>query len=120
MPISPTFSLPGDRLTPTILRWLGSLLVLCGLCGAALAAPVSTGTWEHALSAYQPPKYAKDYHHFEYVNPDAPKGGLLRLGNPDRRTSIDKLNPFTIKGVAPAALDMFMFESLCSFSMDEP
>lgn len=120
MPISPTFSLPGDRLTPTILRWLGGLLVLCGVCGAALAAPVPTGTWEHALSAYQPPKYAKDYHHFEYVNPDAPKGGLLRLGNPDRRTSIDKLNPFTIKGVAPAALDMFMFESLCSFSMDEP
>lgn len=120
MPISPTFSLPGDRLTPTILRWLGRLLVLCGVCGAALAAPVPTGTWEHALSAYQPPKYAKDYHHFEYVNPDAPKGGLLRLGNPDRRTSIDKLNPFTIKGVAPAALDMFMFESLCSYSMDEP
>lgn len=120
MSISPTFSLPGDRLTPTILRWLGRLLVLCGVCGAALAAPVPTGTWEHALSAYQPPKYAKDYHHFEYVNPDAPKGGLLRLGNPDRRTSIDKLNPFTIKGVAPAALEMFMFESLCSFSMDEP
>lgn len=120
MSIPPTFSLPGDRLTPTILRWLGRLLVLCGVCGAALAAPVPTGTWEHALSAYQPPKYAKDYHHFEYVNPDAPKGGLLRLGNPDRRTSIDKLNPYTIKGVAPAALQMFMFETLGTFSMDEP
>lgn len=120
MSISPTFSLPRDRLAPTVLRWLGRLLVLCGVCGAALAAPVPTGTWEHALSAYQPPKYTKDFRHFEYVNPDAPKGGLLRLGNPDRRTSIDKLNPFTIKGVAPAALDMFMFESLCSFSMDEP
>jgi peptide/nickel transport system substrate-binding protein/microcin C transport system substrate-binding protein len=119
MSISPTFSLPGDRTVRAFRHWLGRLL-LCVGSSAALAAPVPTGTWEHALSAYQPPKYAKDFHHFEYVNPDAPKGGLLRLGNPDRRTSIDKLNPFTIKGVAPAALDMFMFESLCSFSMDEP
>lgn len=120
MSIPPTFSLSGDRLTPTVLRWFGRLLIMCVVCGAALAAPVPTGTWEHALSAYQPPKYAKDFRHFEYVNPDAPKGGLLRLGNPDRRTSIDKLNPYTIKGVAPTGVEMFMFESLCAFSMDEP
>jgi len=119
MSTSPIFSPPGHRALRAARRWLGRLLLGAG-CGVALAAPVPTGTWEHALSAYQSPKYAKDFRHFEYVNPDAPKGGLLRLGNPDRRTSIDKLNPFTIKGVAPAALDMFMFESLCSFSMDEP
>ena len=35
---------------------------------------------------------------FEYVNPAAPKGGTLYLRNPDRRTSFDKFNPFTIKG----------------------
>jgi peptide/nickel transport system substrate-binding protein/microcin C transport system substrate-binding protein len=120
MSIFPTFSLLGDRLTRAALRWFGRLVFLCVGCGAALAAPVPTGTWEHALSAYQPPKYAKDFRHFEYVNPDAPKGGLLRLGNPDRRTSIDKLNPYTIKGVAPAGLAMFMFEHLGTFSMDEP
>ena len=120
MSISPTFSLLGDRLTRAVLRWFGRLVFLCVGCGAALAAAVPTGTWEHALSAYQPPKYAKDFHHFEYVNPVAPKGGLLRLGNPDRRTSIDKLNPYTIKGVAPAGLAMFMFEHLGTFSMDEP
>jgi peptide/nickel transport system substrate-binding protein/microcin C transport system substrate-binding protein len=119
MSISPTFSLPGDRTERAFGRWLGRLLLCVGSC-AALAAPVPTGTWEHALSAYQPPKYAKDFHHFEYVNPDAPKGGLLRLANPDRRTSFDKLNPLTIKGVAPAALMMFMFESLGVLSMDEP
>lgn len=86
----------------------------------ASVAPVVTGTWVHALSAYQPPKYAPDYQHFDYVDPAAPKGGTLRLANPDRRSSIDKLNPWTIKGVAPAALDMLMFERLCTFSMDEP
>ncbi len=86
----------------------------------ASVAPVVTGTWVHALSAYQPPKYAPDYQHFDYVDPAAPKGGTLRLSNPDRRSSIDKLNPWTIKGVAPAALDMLMFERLGTFSMDEP
>jgi len=113
------FSPPTVHLISALRHWLGALLL--GIYSVtAAAAPVATGTWEHALSAYQPPKYPRDYQHFEYVNPAAPKGGQIRLGNPDRRTSIDKLNPFTIKGVAPAALLMFMFEPLCSFSMDEP
>ena len=95
--------------------------LLLGLCAAGVSAvPIVTGAWQHALSAYQPPKYAVDYQHFDYVNPAAPKGGLLRLGNPDRRSSIDKLNPFTIKGVAPAAMMMFVFETLATFSADEP
>ncbi len=119
MSIPTTFLLPGFR-TMRALRHGSGRLLLCVWCSFAFAAPVPTGTWEHALSAYQPPKYGKDFRHFEYVNPDAPKGGLLRLGNPDRRTSIDKLNPYTIKGVAPAALAMFMFEQLGTFSMDEP
>ncbi len=99
--------------------FIGAVLCLAG-GSTALAAAIATGTWEHALSAYQPPKYPADFKHFEYVNPDAPKGGLLRLSNPDRRNSIDKLNPYTIKGVAPAALAMFMFETLGTLSMDEP
>jgi microcin C transport system substrate-binding protein len=119
MSIPTTFLPPGIR-TMRALRHGSGRLLLCVWCSFAFAAPVPTGTWEHALSAYQPPKYGKDFRHFEYVNPDAPKGGLLRLGNPDRRTSIDKLNPYTIKGVAPAALAMFMFEQLGTFSMDEP
>jgi len=114
-----TFSRLCHTLAPALQRWLCRLL-LSASTFSVVAAPVETGSWLHALSAYQPPKYAQDYQHFEYVNPAAPKGGLLRLANPDRRTSIDKLNPFTIKGVAPAALTIFMFETLGSFSMDEP
>ena len=107
----------------SVVRFLTNCLAIPTIIGwalAAQAAPVVTGSWQHALSAYQQPKYPPDYAHFGYVDPEAPKGGVLRLSNPDRRTSIDKLNPYTIKGVAPAALDMFMFERLCSFSMDEP
>jgi peptide/nickel transport system substrate-binding protein/microcin C transport system substrate-binding protein len=84
------------------------------------AVPIQTGVWTHAISAYQPPKYPRGFDHFDYVNPAAPKGGTLRLSNPDRRASFDKFNPFNVKGVAPAAMLIFVFESLCQFSMDEP
>ena len=84
------------------------------------AAPVVTGTWEHAISAYQPPKYPRGYTHFGYANPAAPKGGTLNLSNPDRRSSFDKWNPYTIKGVAPAAMRIYIFETLGFVAMDEP
>ena len=60
----------------------------------------------------EPPKYPRGFTHFDYVNPDAPKGGTLYLRNPDRRTSFDKFNPFTLKGNAPAGVMIFMFEPL--------
>ena len=106
---------------PALRPWVRLLASLwCWLAFTASAAvPIQTGVWTPVLSAYGPPKYPADFHHFDYVNPNAPKGGVLRLSNPDRRTSFDKFNPFTIKGVAPAACIMFMFETLASFSMDE-
>jgi peptide/nickel transport system substrate-binding protein/microcin C transport system substrate-binding protein len=82
--------------------------------------PIQTGRWEHAISAYAAPKYAAGFKYFEYVNPDAPKGGTLNLRNPDRRSSFDKFNPFTTRGSSPAGLAMFMFEPLAIQSMDEP
>jgi len=82
--------------------------------------PVPTGSWEHAISAYVSPKYPKGFARFDYVNPAAPKGGTLRLRNPDRRSSFDKFNPFTVKGVAPAGVMIFMFEGLAMMSQDEP
>ena len=98
-----------------------TLLLACGLAAqAAQAAPVVTGSWEHALTAYGQPKYPRGFSHFDYAHPQAPKGGLLKLGNPDRLTSFDKFNPFTVKGSAPTAMLMFVFETLAIASMDEP
>jgi peptide/nickel transport system substrate-binding protein/microcin C transport system substrate-binding protein len=114
---------------------LGLALVLCLSPTALLAAnqpapsaatktiavaPIQTGSWEHAISAYAPPKYATGFSHFAYVNPDAPKRGTLNLRNPDRRSSFDKFNPFTTRGSAPAGVSIFMFEPLAIQSMDEP
>ena len=87
---------------------------------SAPAAPVVTGRWVHAISAYMPPKYGPGFTHFEYVNPDAPKRGTLNLRNPDRRSSFDKFNPYTTRGSSPAGVAMFMIEPLAIVSMDEP
>ena len=98
--------------------------VLLAASAAALAAdpvaPVPTGAWVHALAPYTTPKYPPDFARFDFVNPDAPKGGTLKLRNPDRRSSFDKFNPFTVRGVSPAGVPIFMFESLLTASMDEP
>ncbi len=82
-------------------------------------SPIATG-WVHAIAAFTEPAYPAGYTHFGYVDPQAPKGGTLHLGNPDRRTSFDKFNPFTTRGNAPAALSLFMFESLAMLGADEP
>jgi len=75
--------------------------------------------WTHAYAAFGQPKYPPGFAHFDYVNPDAPKGGTINLRNPDRRSSFDKFNPFTTKGNSPAGLNIFMFESLTVLGSDE-
>ena len=64
-------------------------------------------------------KYPPGFAHFDYVNPQAPKGGELRLVQQPRFSTFDKYNPFTLKGAPPAYLADLMFESLLTASMDE-
>jgi microcin C transport system substrate-binding protein len=79
------------------------------------------GQWSHAYVAFGgAPKYPKGFRNFEWVNPNAPKGGTIYLGNPDRRTSFDKFNPFTLKGSVPTGIMIHMFEPLALRSGDEP
>lgn len=73
----------------------------------------------HGFALYGDLKYPPGFSHFSYVNPQAPKGGTLTLANPDRRTSFDKFNPFTMKGVSAPGLDALMFETLLTASADE-
>jgi peptide/nickel transport system substrate-binding protein/microcin C transport system substrate-binding protein len=95
---------------------------LLGLSGAGACAQTATPAppaWTHAHAAFGQPKYPPGFAHFDYVNPDAPKGGTINLRNPDRRSSFDKFNPFTVKGNSPAGLGIFMFESLAVLGSDE-
>jgi microcin C transport system substrate-binding protein len=61
-------------------------------------------------------KYPADFTHFDYVNPDAPKGGTLALSGSG---TFDSLNPFILKGTPAAGLTL-MFETLMTPSLDEP
>ncbi|MEK7914189.1 extracellular solute-binding protein [Burkholderia contaminans] len=84
---------------------------------AVLAASAAHAAY--AIAQYGEPKYPPGFKHFDYVNPDAPKGGTLVLANPNRLTSFDKFNPFTMRGNPAPGIDM-LFESLATGSSDEP
>ncbi|RJG01509.1 extracellular solute-binding protein [Noviherbaspirillum sedimenti] len=95
---------------------LKKLLILPLVWLVCQAAPAWAA---HAFSLYDTPKYPANFTHFGYVNPDAPRRGTLYLANPDRRTSFDKFNPFSLKGVSAAGVSDLMFESLAVGSADE-
>ncbi len=103
---------------------LGASLVAQGALAAAPPVPapatVTPARWAHAYAAFGEPKYPREYDHFEYADPRAPRGGTLRLKNPDRRTTFDKYNPFTTRGNSPGGLVILSFETLAVLSADEP
>jgi len=74
----------------------------------------------HAFSQFGDIKYPIGFHHFEWANPQAPKGGEITLVAPTRITQFDKYNPFTLKGNAPPGLAELMFETLLTGTYDEP
>lgn len=83
-----------------------------GLPGAAMS---QTGQPAHAVAMHGQPRYGPDFQHFDYVNPDAPKGGEVRFA---AIGSFDTFNPYVIKGQSAAGLDA-LFESLVVSSADE-
>ncbi len=71
----------------------------------------------YAIAYGYEPKYPKGFSHFDYVNPDAPKGGRLDLNG---TRTFDRLNPFLLKGVGADGIDGLIFETLMEQSLDEP
>ncbi len=88
-----------------------------GLAAVALALPLAAS---YAFSQFGDIKYPAGFHHFEWANPDAPKGGEIALVAPTRITQFDKYNPFTLKGNTPPGVSELMFETLLTGTYDEP
>lgn len=87
-----------------------------GLLLASLACTVQAAP-QHGVTLYdEPPKYPADFKHFDYVNPDAPKGGTFRQAS---FGGFDSLNPFINKGV-PADDIGLIYDTLARASLDEP
>lgn len=116
-----------------VARWVagflaGALLGSAAWVGAATPAPATgappaepppggRGTFVHAMAWGDEPRYPPGFARFDYVDPDAPRGGTLTL---DGFGSFDKLNPFTLKGVVAAGVGALMFDTLTEQSEDEP
>lgn len=96
------------------MRFLSALLVLTCLSLPAGAADAPKPV--HGLAMHGDLKYGPDFKHFDYVNPDAPKGGTVRLG---ATGSFDSFNPFIIKGTAAGASG-FVYDTLMDDAADEP
>ena len=90
-----------------------SLLVFCLLVvpGNALAEP------QPGLAMHGAPGEPKDFTHFPYVNPDAPKGGRATFAV---QGSYDSLNPLIVKGAAADGVREYVYESLLARAYDEP
>ena len=78
--------------------------------------PAAAQETVHGLSLFGDLKYGPDFAHFDYVEPNAPKGGMLYLATVG---TFSTLNPFTLKGVSTAGAG-FPFESLLEGAADEP
>jgi microcin C transport system substrate-binding protein len=92
------------------------LLSRCTLLLLALGSSLQAAP-QHAITLYgEPPRYPADFQHFDFVNPQAPKGGVLRQAG---FGSFDSLNPFINKGVAADDIGL-IYETLTRHSLDEP
>ena len=80
-----------------------------------LIAAATAQETTHGLSLFGDLKYGPDFAHFDYAEPNAPKGGVLHLATVD---TFSTLNPFTLKGVSAAGAGL-PFESLLEGSADE-
>ncbi|MEM6588541.1 MAG: extracellular solute-binding protein [Pseudomonadota bacterium] len=94
-------------------RGLGALAALSIgtlIAQAALADEQSEGKIieSHGYSFFGDLSYPPDFKHFNYVNPDAPKGGEISIATSG---TFDTFNPYALKGV-PAALSSMAYESL--------
>lgn len=91
---------------------------------AATPAPdtsqAPSGDWLTTSALIKPSKYGPTFERYDYVNPDAPKGGTLNRAIPG---TFDSFNPFIIRGAAAAGLAEtggLLYDTLMSQSLDEP
>jgi microcin C transport system substrate-binding protein len=70
----------------------------------------------HGVAMHGDLKYGPDFDQFDYVNPNAPKGGTVTFS---AIGTFDSFNPYIIKGEAAAGITL-LYESLTTQSLDEP
>lgn len=93
---------------------MGGALIL-SLAALVTAARADAVIVAHGISTFGELTYPADFKHLAYVNPDAPKGGEISEWTSG---GFDSMNPYSIKGRAPA-LSSAPFESILEATSDE-
>src|SRR5690554_1271371 len=108
------------RKSALTLASLLSSVVLMAAAAATLAEPAAESalTPTHGIAMHGDLRYPADFPHFDYVNPEAPKGGTLRMAVV--ANGFDSFNPFVIRGVAASGVSAYVYDTLMEPSADEP
>jgi microcin C transport system substrate-binding protein len=88
---------------------------LAVIAAVTLSGAVAAQEWRHVLTYNDTVKYPVDFTHFDYVNVDAPKAGLVRLGD---MGGFDTFNPILPQGEVAGGLGL-IYESLFTPAYDE-
>ncbi|WP_225775142.1 extracellular solute-binding protein [Pseudomonas sp. Marseille-Q5115] len=95
-------------------RWLLLAAALYLHVSGAQAMPVT------AMTVYgEPPKYPPGFQHFDYVNPQAPKGGSLSRSS-EEIAQFNYIMPTNDQGTAVSQVDTWLYSPLAYRSLDEP
>ena len=94
------------------------------LRGPDTAAIAADETETHGISSFGDLKYPADFRHFDYVDPDAPKGGVFSQIGPSRQfnqnfLTFNSLNSYILKGDAAQGMEL-TFAALMALAEDEP
>src|SRR3954447_6219467 len=103
-----------------------TLVIAAGALASAVGRPAlaSEGPERHGMSAFGDLKYPADFKHFEYVDPNAPKGGTFSHIGPSRAfnqnfLTFNSLNSYILKGDGAQGMQL-TFASLMQAAADEP
>src|SRR5262245_20981467 len=112
----------GARVTRRDVLVLSAGALAGGLAARSAAANDEIET--HGISSFGDLKYPADFKHFEYVNPDAPKGGTFSHVGPTRAfnqnfLTFNSLNSYILKGDAAQGMQL-TFATLMQVGGDEP
>jgi microcin C transport system substrate-binding protein len=106
-----------------VLNFLAGVAAVGG-SGRFLIPAQAQESERHGMSAFGDLKYPSDFPHFNYVNPNAPKGGVFSQIGPNRQfnqsfQTFNSLNSFILKGDAAQGMEL-TFAALMVRSGDEP
>jgi hypothetical protein len=99
------------------MRMIALAVALALLGPKAAALSVGGVTISHGYAVFGELKYGPGFAHFDYVNPDAPKGGSYSYAS--QGVTFDSLNQIALLGTIPPSV-MFMTDTLMKQSRDEP